>query len=1638
MNEDNPQDIAFSTESDKVVQEMEGVNEGTQGKANVPNDASKLGYTWSGGDVAPTELKQPKTATTTQVTGDEEIEKPTEEAVIIQDYTESIIEDEIEKRYEYMGALTDKYRDDKIYMQALIKTEQDIESMGGMSPSKQIYRFSQELEQYGDKITDIDVKEIADKYGLAYVDGEVEVLPNNLKTYQERLEKNMRFALNEKAKNEKDPFMVDVLKTISGSTDRTIGMIPTGAIAMVEQGINAISEGFGGKRIIGDGWKEVAMARMEDIEAVIEDGSRYDATIEEHLANGEYGKAVGNTALQVSQQLPMLLTLGLSGAANVSSKAMLGAMTLPQESVRQMSTDKPVHIQMASSLLNSTAEVIFEDLTTVSIMKKNAKLMKQFGAEQSKDILQNTMRPYIERQMIKGLRISGDMAKEVAGEVSTKWSQDLVEYYVNGNKDIDFSEGLTDLVIVSAATGGGMTGGTQLISDLDNQQLKRTLRTLPEELSLDDRIKSFDLIVEKEALKQKMKQTDDAFEDSYKARISEINEELISINKEYLPKTKENEIQEEQTEVQTERQAVESDESPVTIDQIIEIKDEPIDETDIEFSDEFKNNYQDLKAFIRDSKTPQEGVKTEKERVDLLKSEANKFITENSEELKKLKGVKIPPVVRRINNATTDVQLNNALNYVNTLLTDNKARLREVEKNEVNAKTKKEVSAIKGKKGEIKKEYNVQDADTRAEVQGRYDLLNDIANLPDEVWDDMSLEASKALNEEVKANKAVIREAALVEKGQRKQEAIDTENKMLEVVLPKKTKDSTVEYVEKGSTASDKSVNKGNTFEHNLYSAAEKLQAKGQDKSKVGEGYIPTEIIQPIDESLEKHKAETARSTNELNDKVKELYSPTLGITETVYAKLSNDKTTIPITEEKDGEQFTSNPEFSRGELIQYYMWMKDETLHETLFAPKKKAANEMMETGNGFTQETVDAINNYLTESDKALADFLLEKYKENKDRYADDMLRNFGVSMGIENYSPISRKYMEESNTMDMNYFNKQSNQATIKNNSMIGRKVNKGSLQPTNAIENFLKYKDNMEWTFQLHEPLQKYKNAFGSKKVQRAIEREHGTEFVKLFKEYEQLLARDYSMLKGGDVTLDKIINATSRGALSINPNIPLKQLFSTTLAMTYTDPISFGKHMVDIAVDYTKEKMGKSTLLSDIWSSDYIQTRGSVGLDISPRNMTGERKTSRYDMLNAFTTVLGKGLSKGTAAIEHIDKVASTMGGYSVFKTKYNQYKKYMDDATAKEKAFREMGAFIRNTQQSNSILNNSMTRMKSGSIGRSTAMFTSGMMQLWRLEMSSWRQIANGKNIGDNMKRIALLHGLLPALYQLSADGLLGQLIGGEELEPDKENMLTSLLFGNMSGIMYLNMPINVMRQYMMVGGRYAGGSATPPPVSNMIKAIRDINELVGYVSHPELYNEQEEQRLKDNVKKSVPQAFGIPVSQMEKWFEYFKELPYMDGVSDLIPLDFFDGSVGRKREDAREALKSRLEPALYLDNKYGRGYAFDEEGKLTPQGKSGVQQYIIEKNIKSGKYAGYKDVVDQLMDLGAPGTINKMAVARLLKNQMDRSGFQFMMKQLYKKTNYTVKGKDYKIGGIINKSMVELVYGYEPEWLKEMDNIKD
>jgi DNA-binding CsgD family transcriptional regulator len=373
-----------------------------------------------------------------------------------------------------------------------------------------------------------------------------------LETYNEKLRRNIKIRLKEKANAEKDPYLKDVLNGLAGASADLLNT-PQYVLAALEKGMYAIA----GKKDEEGYWEQYGKYMKSVADGYFEAGQRYDQGIVDQVDDGDYKGAVGQVIKKGSEQIPLLLTLAAGGASGYSkaSLGLLGTNVAAKEYMDDSNEDDASEImQLVNAVTHGLAEFAFEGIGTMSILDDLSRTLKRGGRDAFEKYTRDGIEVVLKDSNKKLGILNSPAVKEMTTEVATELTQQISDK-LTVNPEQKIGEGIGDVAIVSASVGGLLGSPKTAMRYSDSfggkEQLKEEVtklyKKIPKNLDAGIKRKILDKMIEREVIKKEASGVDEAFETNVKEEVNNINEEITKIYKDAKKTGKKTEVKGEQT-----------------------------------------------------------------------------------------------------------------------------------------------------------------------------------------------------------------------------------------------------------------------------------------------------------------------------------------------------------------------------------------------------------------------------------------------------------------------------------------------------------------------------------------------------------------------------------------------------------------------------------------------------------------------------------------------------------------------------------------------------------------------------------------------------------------------------------------------------------------------------------------------------------------------------------------------------------------------------------------------------------------------------------------------------------------------------------------------------------------------------------
>lgn len=490
---------------------------------------------------------------------------------------------------------------------------------------------------------------------------------------------------------------------------------------------------------------------------------------------------------------------------------------------------------------------------------------------------------------------------------------------------------------------------------------------------------------------------------------------------------------------------------------------------------------------------------------------------------------------------------------------------------------------------------------------------------------------------------------------------------------------------------------------------------------------------------------------NKISDQMKEIYD--LKKNTQVMQVLGDMKDIVDLGDFKHADGVTRQLELSRGEAMQYYMWMQDETLLDTF--------SETLH----WTPEIMDAVKNLLTPQDRKMADWLIDDFYPN---YYEGINAVYSKEYGVDlpfnsNYSPVHRD-VEATIPENVLLAKESAKYATARNGSLKDRQNSRIDLKATDAFENAMRHVTKMEHYKAWSETMFEFRRIFGDKQVRQSIKDIHGQGYLKVLDNFLNDFARDGVAREKVVKLVDQLRMNVTRSLLGLNLKVGIKQL---TGVLNYGIEIP-AKDLFTGIGDFWLDPIGKSRFLHE--KSATLQERFGDGFERDIKFAIQKGYDKKLAHANNWSEIL-------FIPIRNADKFTVYQGSWAVYRSEYNRAKKAgKSDAEAERLGIRA-AENITNRIQESSRLDTLSPIQRGGSIAKLFTMLAGQPNKYLRVMNNAGRNWKAGRQKGSTAaKRILWTWFVVPFIYNLVADQLID-----EKYRDTPGGLVTRTLLGPLS-----------------------------------------------------------------------------------------------------------------------------------------------------------------------------------------------------------------------------------------------------------------
>lgn len=488
-----------------------------------------------------------------------------------------------------------------------------------------------------------------------------------------------------------------------------------------------------------------------------------------------------------------------------------------------------------------------------------------------------------------------------------------------------------------------------------------------------------------------------------------------------------------------------------------------------------------------------------------------------------------------------------------------------------------------------------------------------------------------------------------------------------------------------------------------------------------------------------------------ISKSMKEIYS--LDKNTQVMRTIGDLKELVDLGDFKHADGQTRKLELTRGEAMQYYMWLQDETLLDTF-----------TETLH-WTPEIIDTVQNFLRPEDKKMADWLIDEFYP---KYYDGINAVYSKEYGVDlpfnrNYSPVHRD-VDATIPENVLLAKESAKYATARNGSLKDRQNSRIDLKATDAFENVTRHITKMEHYKAWSETMFEFRRVFGDKQVRQAIKDIHGQGYLKVLDNFLNDFARDGVAREKVVKLVDGLRMNVTKALLGLNLNVGLKQL---TGVLNYGIEIPAKDLFTGIA-DFWTSPLDKARFLHD--KSATLQERFGDGFERDIKFTIEKGYDKKLANANNLSEIL-------FIPIRNADKFTVYQGSWAVYRSEYTRAKSQGKTDAQAEAAGIRAAENITNRIQESSRLDTLSPIQRGGSIAKLFTMLAGQPNKYLRVMNNAGRNWKAGRQKGSTAaKRIIWAWFVVPFIYNLVADQLID-----EKYRDTPGGLVTRTLLGPLS-----------------------------------------------------------------------------------------------------------------------------------------------------------------------------------------------------------------------------------------------------------------
>lgn len=563
----------------------------------------------------------------------------------------------------------------------------------------------------------------------------------------------------------------------------------------------------------------------------------------------------------------------------------------------------------------------------------------------------------------------------------------------------------------------------------------------------------------------------------------------------------------------------------------------------------------------------------------------------------------------------------------------------------------------------------------------------------------------------------------------------------------------------------------------------------------------------------------------------------------------------------------------TKNQAMGHLFMIKDPESQKAYYEPIKLTENGR-EIGNGFTEETVKALEKYVGEDNIKIVNELADRVSYWGEIADKEYINQYGVSMKThEGYIPRSKKEIARiKQKIEIEY-----NRPTTKSGHIKERVDILGAHDNIDVFDLYNGYVKDMINYASFTETFRKFNSIFGDVKVNKGMRNRYGNTFANYWQWQLNNMVGNVDLNMHG--VIDKLAQPFRKGALFFTLTVPAKQTIS--LMYWYTElntrqSLSFSKDIPLIMFQAVGERAGKSPTTVNSMMYNYLRNSSFVkkrkesrGVELGSEYQFTEAAFKEIQNDGKFWDTYNK-IKQGKISpysrrvkefndkfggilISMADNMPITIGGTGYFKQRFRQLSgkkltindinkaKKGNPSPAFKQALKDWESIAEQLQQSVRKSNQAKARMNNQFV-RNLVMFTSAQHQLFLSRRYHRRAAERMFKAGDKAK--AFKHIKAYSLLAVASPLIYSFFNNGFRLDDEEGDLYWDVGIGMLSaGIPFWHQFTEFTKA--MATGKPWGEEFEATPLFGFVGEISNqANEIMKNTGDPSISNDEKKEDL--------------------------------------------------------------------------------------------------------------------------------------------------------------------------------------------------